>query len=285
MKSSRTSHQIFWASEKVTETQDTENQAADNFELFPDEIYLEIFSRLDFTVLGRFATVSKRWNVVLEPTFNNKRDLLSEKIFGTEDWDLHFINNGMTPEEKQQAYRSIPLNIDEIPCPEFPNKMMIDSWKFTYFPKNLSINSYGDLLKQKFDKNRQGYYSIERDIIEKFGEKLIEKSGWKAMSKASIRNTSGKFFSVQRRIVNNLNLNNNFQSTVIKPSSLLSAIVFSSTSYFKWPSPITDTLYTCCKEKVKNKQLIVGNTISGLIVDQHYRLTRQDIGMNALIDY
>lgn len=279
MKTSWTSHQIFWASEE-----DSKARAADHFESFPSEIFLEIFSRLNFTVLGRCAKVSKCWNIVLEPTFNNKRDLLSKKIFGTNDWDLHFINNGMTPEEKLQAYRSTPLNIDEIPCPKFPNNMMIDSWSFTYFPENLSINFYCDLLRQKFDKNRLGYF-IERDIIEKFGKKLIEKSGWKAMSKNIIRNTPGKFFSVQRRIVNNLNLDNNFKSTFIKPPTLLTAIVFSSTSFFKWPSPITDTLYTCCKEKVKNKQLIVGNTISGLIVDQHYRLTRQDIGMNALIDY
>lgn len=280
MKTSLSSRQKYWVNDQI----DTYGP----FSIIPDEIILEIFSRLNFTVLGNCVKVSKRWNTVLIPTFNNKRDLLLEKIFGPKDWDYHFINNGITTEEKQEAYRSIPLNIDEIPCPELPSKMMIDRWTFAYFPKNLTVKTYGDLLKQKFDKNWRGYFYIATDILEKFGNNTIQKSaqsGWKAMTKEAVRNTKGNYFSVQNRIVKNINIDNKLKFAIIRPPSLLTAIVFFSASFFKSPSIMNETFHTCCYEKIRGKQLIVGNTTIGLIIDRRYNNMRQNIGMNAVIDY
>jgi len=245
--------------------------------ILPSEIIIEIFNHLNFIDFARCIVASKQWYVLLTPRLDKQRESLCELVFSPNHWDHHFKNNGMTEEEKAKALRTLPLNIDQIPCPVDPEKRMIDTWSFVYIPKGLTINSYGELLKQKYPNNSLGYYYIWSKIFEKFGNAPIEKSGWRVMKKTPIPHTLGNNFTIQKRIVDNLNKTT---SKNFKIPTLLEAIICVSLEFFKSGNKIFGQHFTRCKEKACNFQLMVGDSPNGLIINKNHG-RRDQVGMTA----
>lgn len=217
----------------------------------PEELIAEFCSRLDFTSLESCITINKEWNKASIQFFNKKKEMLS-LAFSPRDWDVHFPNHGMTVEEKREAYNSLPANIDEIPCPVYEGKKMIETHVFTYFPKNLTIISFGKLLKKKLS-NSMGYTYIWEEIIEKLGDIPI-KGGWKAMTREALPESLGKEFSFQKAMIKCLNKTS---IKIFRVPLVLEAVVCISTEFFKSGKRNFFHYNTICQENLLDCQLLV----------------------------
>lgn len=257
----------------------------------PEEIITEFCSRLNFTSLESCITINKEWHKASIQFFNKKKEMLS-LAFSPRDWEIHFPNNEMTIAEKKEAYDCLPANIDEIPCPIYEGKKMIETHVFTYFPNNLTIISFGKLLKKKLG-NSMGYTYIWEEIIEKLGDIPI-KGGWKAMTKEALPNSNGEIISKQKALVNCLN-QTSFK--IFRVPLVLEAVVCISTEFFKSGNRMFFQSNTRCKENLLDCQLVVrqadgipsnynpkvySETPIGLLVSYY---SYYDIGVAAIRDF
>lgn len=243
-------------------------------QLLVNDILTVIFSHADLVTLGRCCKLNKFSAERITIILNEKRTKLYGRVFSPLDWDLNFKNNGITDQEKAEAFKSFPPNIDEIPCPVFKNKKMIDTHVITYFPRNLTINSYGNFLKQKMNNSR-GYDSISQEIVKEFGDTPIDKAGWKAMTKEAC--TFSKKGCSLRRYIERRPDNVRYMSP--QGPGLLHAIVCISSEFFKSGTLIFNNYSLLCQENVYDRQFLVKSSASGLDVFVLNRWNEDDIGI------
>lgn len=243
----------------------------------PQDSILEIFSNSNFSDFGIYAQVHTQWKEALKECFNQKRIALEADIlFGTKNWKL-LLNYDISKEEEEEAFNSIPLNIDEIPCPIDPEKKMIDTHVFTYFPKDLTLRIYGELLKQKFPDNLRGFRIISDKILKDHGDIPI-KSGWKAMTKEVIPDSLNRFSSLQKQMAGSFDKH--------RIPSALEAIVCISTEYFKTGDKIFNSYFTCCQEGIGKRNLCANASSKGFNIlwrKQVYQTNH--VGVAVLRDY
>ncbi len=184
--------------------------------------------------------------------FLNKKKQLLALTYSARDWDKHFPNNEMTYAEKKESYNCLPANLDEIPCPIYEGKKMIETHVFTYFPNNLTIIKFGKLLKQKLN-NSIGYSYIWEEVAEKLGDIPI-KGGWRAMTRETLPDSIGKKICDQKAMVKSLNQPS---IKIFRVPLVLEAVVCISTEFFKSGKRIFFHYNTICKENLLDSQLLV----------------------------
>jgi len=230
-----------------------------------DEILIQIIRSFSYTILGNFCTLNKRWGLMLNQYFNQKRvQLYRTAVFSPMDWNIQFAKNMIDEEEGLIAFKALPPNIDEIPCPVHHPKKMVETHVFTYCPKGLTLKSYGILLKNKL-KNEKGFYYIWDEIINNIGDKSFVNYGWKAMIKEEIPKSRGETFDSQKKIVAALNKT---AIKVFRIPTVLEAIVCISTVFFKSGNKIFPH-FTRCQEDIEGCQLVVMDDTLGLRVVSH----------------
>lgn len=255
----------------------------------PEEIITEFCNRLNYTSLESCIRVNKEWNKICLQFLNKKKEMAS-LAYSPKDWDIHFPTNEMTLQEKREAYNSLPANFDEIPCPIYEGKKMIETHVFTYFPNNLTISIFGNLLKQKLG-NSIGYSYIWEELVEKLGDNPI-KGGWKAMTKEVLPGSIGKNYLKQKVMVDDLSKTS---GKVFQVPLVLEAAVCISTEFFKSRSRLFFQYNTRCKENLVGRQLLIRQSEEvhsfynsnfeapiGLLVGYY---SFKDIGIAAILDF
>jgi len=247
----------------------------------PPEVIITIFSLLNSREVGSCSFVSREWKKISNSLIDRQRDKLFEIVFSPVDWNTYFGEGTIGLEEIKEARKSLPLCIDAISCPICPRNKMIDTFVFTYFPKNITIKKYGELLKNKL-LNISGYELIWSRIEQELGEIPIIKHGWKAMSSEWLPHSSGKRFITQQEKINKLNKKGikNF-----KVPKVLEAIICISTAHFKQNKTMFTLYFTRCHENIDDYQLTVKLRQNGLVVTANDLSPLDEIGVAAIRDF
>lgn len=251
------------------------------------ENLVEIFFHLPINHLGFCTTVSKNWEDAAKVVFKMKKIALYPKFFSPVDWDIHFSNNGITEEEKKFAFNSLPPNIDEIPCPIDPSKMMIDTHIFTYFPKDICLDRIAKLLKQKgihciFGTDENLKNTIYDFIPLNFEFKAIEKSGWKAMSKEILPGSLCKGLKAHSVMVAGLNKGTD-QS--FKMPTALEAVICISAELFKNNNMIFSKNLTRCNVGIDKYRSIVIFDKEDFVVSACFDSVYRNVGVASLREF
>ncbi|MBA3236839.1 MAG: hypothetical protein H0T62_00625 [Parachlamydiaceae bacterium] len=125
----------------------------------------------------------------------------SDIAFGPEKWARKVGNDIVNLEDNEHklAKNNLPKNCVEFlksPCKVFPGEFTLNIHLIVYRPKSLTVNILGELLMSYFPDNDKemdidgsegdtcdGYQYIDRDIVDQYGAKLGENSGWVIMTK------------------------------------------------------------------------------------------------------
>jgi hypothetical protein len=211
-----------------------------------------------------------------------------EMIFGNKDWIKVFGPDFIRKEDINKDVESLPKDLEKIlfsecqidpekkkkvwethVCVWIPKKVVIDGKKVDF-----TIKTIGQLMKKHFfSETEEGYSYIYSDIMNKYGNKSIDKSGWVLLSKGLIPNSIKKSCNEQKELMNNLT-----ERTKIayKVSQTLPLIVSIFAEYIKNQAGLVNnhlkSTYIKCQESVGVCQVIVGGfNLAGLIVsNEHY---------------
>lgn len=242
------------------------------------DIVLLIFEKFKLKEIGLLSQVSKSWNQLANDHYLTKRLVINEFAFHPLLWNEYLRDGMITKKEVEMAFRSLPNNILAIltsPSKGFPGKRLMNKHILTWMPTNndkeLTINSFGELLKDKeeFSKNQNGYYYIYAGIYDQLGDKPI-KPGWVLFPTDILRGSREKRYSIQKEMVNELNGNHQTDWKVPKTAE---AIFSMYAYYFRTGERLFTEVYqdtsTRCQESIDTyfKVVMVGNFIdSGLQV-------------------
>lgn len=129
----------------------------------PFDVMRRIFSYLSISTLEDCSLVSRSWSHLLPSTiFQEERRKFINSVIGPRDYNLQFNRylwlSCISTSEYKQAYKLLSLKFAELPCPDDPEKRLIDTHHLIYFPKtfaseDLTIKAYVDLVnKSRFDR-------------------------------------------------------------------------------------------------------------------------------------
>ena len=241
-------------------------------------VILNIFLRFNCSTLNNCCLVNKDWKSLGYIFLNKKREFLYEKVvFSPDDWEVYLEENSLKHEEKLKAFQSLPPNLAEIACPIYPGKMLIQTHLITYFPRNLTISSYIELLEIKFGVTK-GYDFIWKEIIPKFGSISVQSYGWKAMSRQVLSSNYGKDFKLHKPSMDAL------KNNIFRVPSILEAIVAISTHRFKSKIKLFNNHFAFCSESIHDYQAVVRYGYFGLYVSLGFIVSQNNVGIAPIHD-
>ncbi len=254
-----------------------------DFKKIPKELILEIFSFLNFEDLLSCSQVEKKdWIILTNKNFLLKKIIYREKTFNPEDWQRH-LGVSFEHSEGIKAYEMLPKNIGELlkgPCPIFAGKKFGETHVITWLPKDLTINSFAEMLI-KNPNNALSFHGIWEGIRLEIGDRKLKKSKWIAMSKWSLDEAKGLGFKAQKKLLEHIEMTK-FKRCEIPTT--LEATVSISTAFYKTGKPIFFKSYTRCHEKVAGCHVIVG-FVKGVNVFNLDFYENTNVGMASLITF
>lgn len=226
-----------------------------DFQVFiPKDLINQFFSYLNYTNLGVCSQVSKVWKEISDKRFFDKKVMLYKDVtFSPIDWNKNFGDDFIKKDDLDHAFNFLPPNIDEILCPINCNKKLIETHVVVWFPKGLTFTHFHKLFQKKFSKNISDSECTLKKIINQYGDLLIEKSEWVAMTKHHIPGSLNVDFKGQESLVKKINYKEGKCYTIPK---LLEAIICISVMFFKSKTRIFTDCYMRCEEHIKGSQLI-----------------------------
>lgn len=231
--------------------------------LLPVDVLKIIFQNLDFKNIISCSHVCRLWKQLTIITFRDK--VYYEYAFNPLHWNEFCGSNTVTQDEIQNAYHLLPDKIMKIlvsRCPAFPKKRILESHLLIWIPKTiggkiLTIDSFGDLLKQKkeFSENSRGYRVIWHSIFMQEDCKQI-KSGWVLMTSDIIPFSQEKNFEEQEIMVKNLHKTSYDIPKAGEMIVCMTAIYLRSKTRLFSDQPF---IYSRCKEYIKHAYVGVGD--------------------------
>ena len=254
-----------------------------SFQKIPKELILEIFSFLNFKELLSCSQVDKKdWIILANNKSLLKKIIYRDKTFNPEDWKALF---GIPLENSEclKAFETLPINIGELlkgPCPIFAGKKFGESHVITWMPKNLTINSFAEMLI-KNPNNTLNFHGIWQGVRTKVGDRKTKESKWIAMSKWSLDEANGLGLEQQQKILKRIEM---VKFKCCKIPTTLEATVSISTALYKTGNPIFYKRYTRCLEKVSGCHVIVG-FVKGVNVFNLDFYGNTNVGLASLITF
>lgn len=247
----------------------------------PQDLLLEIFSHLNFNEIEMFGQINKAANALANSPAVLKNRIYHEQAFTPEDWGFYF-GKSLKVNEAKVAFQSLPSNIGQIfksPCPVFPKKLWWETHVIVWIPEGLTLNNFGELLKQKFPRNAKGYYRIFDEIVSRYGDMPVEKSGWITMTKFGVPGSLGKSFDHQKLLVKKLK-SRDLESYEVPKT--LEVIACFSAQFFKFKkNVIFDGFYARCKESIDDDIIQVCLNSNGYQVGT-FKNYHESIGIAAI---
>lgn len=264
-----------------------------------DNLFLEIFSKLNLLSLSVSCRVSKQWRCLASSPILWKNVIYKELAFGNSKWTNFLGKDVVKDENPDEEFLSLPINIvDEYKKFKiaFPEKNAKKSLKLVRMPKTLNglitLISVGELAKQYFLHSVDGYECICPEIISKFGNKTIDQSYWFLMTELlpGSRNEINsppevieKSFLRQTEIVASLAKRDLIGYEVPEALEAITCVFahyFNTKTFLFNDRPWT---YTRCKESVEGDNISVGGfSKNGLNVLYHYNGDMDHIGVAAV---
>lgn len=278
------------------------------------EIILIIFQNLSFKKFVNCCLVSKDWNRLTNDQFISKHMVFQKIAFNPAHWNTYCGEGTVDNDQMDKAFRRLPNNIWEIlksPCPAFPGQRIMDTQMLVWIPEfikgeALTIESFGELLKQKFEffnhntnyiqmiwqqtesgRRSKGFGKIRRKIAVQEGNKPIN-SGFVLMTTDILKGSRAKTHAHAKIPDDFEKLNQNNQTDWRTPKlgeaivCIMSEYLRSGKRFFN-ENPIT---FTRCEEIVSDHQVFVGDfrENSGLEVDTYasYASDYNRMGVAAL---
>lgn len=228
----------------------------------PIDLVKEIFSHLSFKDLLNCANINKNeWQVIANDPLLLKKVIGRNEAFGPEDWGIHFGDKVISASETEEAWEKLPLDITKIfksKCPIFPEKKIGQSNVLVWIPAGMTVNNYGELLRQKFPQLQNGYRTISNEFVDEFGDIPTNQSEWVLMSRRTVPNSPDQ----KNHDVSNLLINLNQEGAAYTIPTALEAIICLSTTLFKRVKIISFSL-TKTKDQTKEHKFIVSYDIFG----------------------
>ena len=261
------------SSENLNETKQ------DPFKVFPNELVLEIFSRLNLARLGSICSVSKAWKQLVNRPILWKNVIYREIAFGNDKWAQCFGPDVIKNEDNKEEFSSLPYDEFIADCKKFksifPGRNAKDILMLVRLPKTLNggitLKSLGELAMKFFSASKLGYKCIMPSIIQKLGDKSIDKSQWVLMTKDVLPGSRKKSYVEHQKMVSDLaeNYLNNYEvAEVLESTACILSLYFGSNIRLFSDSPCT---YTHCQENVEDFQIIVGGFApTGLNIEHDY---------------
>ncbi len=253
--------------------------------ILPDELVLEVFSRLTLATLGAICSISKEWERLASDPILLKKTIYREIAFGNAKWAQYFGKDAIKDEDNKDEWSSLPWKDFIEDCKKFkslfPEKQAKDTLMLVRLPKTLNgeltLKNLGELIKKHFPKSDTNL-SIPSIIVDKLKDKSIDKSRWVLMTTDVLPESRKKDYNEQQRIVAEL-VNYEVPEILTSATCILSQYIHSQIRLFS-DNPLT---YTRCKEKVEDDQTIVGSfEAPGLQIDYIDNEATDAIGIAAL---
>jgi len=259
---------------------------------FSEELVLQIFSHFNLATLGTICCVSKEWKRLANESTLWKSAIYREIAFGNDKWAQCFGKDVVKDEDNREEFSSLPCQEFIEDCKKFknifPEKKAKDTLMLVRLPKTLNgqltLKSLGELAKKYFSNSDTGYRIISSTLVDELGDKSIDKSRWVLMTKDVLPGSSGKNYTYQQKIVDELAeqslISYEVPETLESAACILSQYFGSKTRLFS-NNPWT---YTRCKEKVQGDQTVVGGFgPDGLIVNaREFEIGTRRMGVAAL---
>jgi hypothetical protein len=272
-----------YSCENVNETKQ------DPIEIFPYELVLEFFSRLNLATLGTICCVSKAWKRLANDPILWKTAIYREIAFGNDKWAQCFGADVVKDEDNREEFSSLPLNDFIADCKKFksifPERNAKDSLMLVRLPKTLNggltLKSLGELAKKYFSASDTGYRFIWAAIIQEQGDKSIDKSQWVLMTDV-LPGSRNKSYGEQQKIVADLaekSLISYEVPEILESATCILSQYFGSNIRLFSDSPCT---YTRCQENVQGYQVIVGGFAPAGLLLRHNCYDHDHIGVAAL---
>jgi len=262
----------------------------DPIEILPDKLVLEVFSHLNLATLGTICCVSKQWKRLANEPILWKIAIYREIAFGNDKWAQCFGTDVVKNEDNREEFSSLPSDDFIADCKKFksifPERNAKDSLMLVRLPKTLNggltLKSLGELAKKYFSASETGYRFILAAIVQKLGDKSIDKSHWVLMTKDVLPGSKAKFYGEQQKIVADLAEKSLISYEV--PETLESAVCILSQYFGSNIRLFSDSpsIYTRCKDKVQGYQTVVGGFAPAGLVVRRNDYDDDDIGVAAL---
>lgn len=266
---------------------------SDYISSLPQELIFEIFSYLKLSGLGAMANTCRLYRALLSIDTEGKSDqevegsdlknrfreltlkiwkeaIYKEIAISDKNWAEWFGRDVVKGETPGEDFRSLPVKeviqafrgIKKV----FPEKLARESLLLVRMPKTLNggltINRFGELLKQRFPRNVYGYRVIWVRIVQVIGDKPIEKSCWVLMTTDVLPGSRNKRYREQKDLVREV-----AREALVgfEIPEALDAITCILAEYFKTGKRLcgdSPSTYARCQENVQGYQLDVGGFAS-----------------------
>ncbi len=193
----------------------------------PSDMANIIIDNIGLQINPSCSQVSKTWNLVVNHKLYPIRLEFSRIVFLAEDWDLYY-KACTTTEEKNLAFRSLPLGID------------FENYALCWGQKGTSL--------LKLEKMQKDYYfkqSFDIKVMNRWGRLELEESGWISITRKLLPKTQNKTYIGQVDLIDQLN-----KKTLKKheyPTLLKTSIILAS-HHLKFDNLLLDSCFTRCEE-------------------------------------
>lgn len=170
------------------------------------EILTDIFTSFHFKELLTFATVSVKFNELVNDPLLLKRVIYRDMTFNPDDWKIHFKDKDFNVEDADVAFKSLPITIGSVFKSQFlekEEKKFGETHVIVWKPAGISLSNYIELLK-KSDNFRHIRTNIS--YTSKFKNQLTEKSEWLVMTRKVLKDSPSREFTEHEEIIKKLPL-------------------------------------------------------------------------------
>jgi len=167
------------------------------------ELLTDIFARFHFKELLNFATVSVKFNELVNDPLLLKRVIYRDMTFNPQDWKTHFGNKGPGFEDDDIAYKSLPITIGAVFKSRFLEsleKKFGETHVIVWKPSNLSLNKILRLLKE----NNDFHVPLIISYIDNFADQLSLKCEWLVMARNNLKDSQSRDFTEHEKIIEKL---------------------------------------------------------------------------------
>lgn len=222
----------------------------------PNEMLMEIFSRLSALDALKCTMVNKRWLALAD--YDQLSEIINPhlEMDGKKKWKSFGDIGKVPPLPKNIAHL---LNSD---CPIWEGKKVKQTHTLVLVPKKvnekrLTLKSFEELIKTDYLKNEKGYRNISSKVIEEHGDKSIKKSCWVLMTNV-LPESRNRSYAKQVKIIGRLRDKSKVNYQV--PNALLATVCIIMGNFKSYGRLFCEDkwLQTRCQEKVRDSEICVG---------------------------
>jgi hypothetical protein len=280
---------FFRDSISIEESQVENSKAKDPFGIIPREVVSLIFSYLNLHDLGVSRRVSKKWMERASQPDLWKAVICRELAFSSKNW-AQWNADIVKGVDFAKEHLSLPPNIVEElrrSYNAFPGgKSIKETHLLVRMPKGLTLNKLGELAKEYFPNNRDGYRFIGSEIVTELGDKSADEFAWMLMTKEVLPESRRKNYDQQKKMIEELVKKTGIPyqvPTTLEAATCILADYSRSEKRLFSDSPRT---YTRCQESIQGYRVFVGGFApAGLLVNNSFLHDSDSCGVAALREF